>query len=361
MNESVEQATDNLPVERVSNPFGDAPIVAAPTGGAAAALASREVAEVLGMIQAAKRYPRDPRVSMQNIINGCARKSLAEQSMYQYARGGQDISGPSIRLAEELARGWGNIMTGVKEISRHAGYSECLAYAIDLETTCRDDKLFQVKHWRDKKNGGGYVVTDERDIYELVANMGARRKRACILAVIPGDVVERAKEQCEATLRTLNREITPELLKTTLEKFARHKVTQEMLEKRIQRNFDKVTPALMVSLGKIYLSLEDGMSRPEEWFDFPVSDEKPTGTRAEQIKENLRKKAAGDDDYIAHFDEKSALAAIKKVTTEQALGQLLVEIVNDYQRSKRALPPSIEPAANDKREALQQAAGQMKL
>jgi hypothetical protein len=50
-----------------------------------------------------------------------------------------------------------------------------------LETGYYDERQFQVRHWRDRKQGGGYQLTDERDIYELIANFGQRRKRAVLL------------------------------------------------------------------------------------------------------------------------------------------------------------------------------------
>ncbi len=145
------------------------------------------------------------------------------------------------------------------------GVSECLAYAWDLETNFRDEKRFQVKHWRDTRSGG-YAIKEERDIYELIANMGARRKRACLLAVIPGDVQDAAVKQCHVTLTT-KAEVTPERIKAMLELFAQYNVTKEQIEKRIQRRLDSITPSLFVQLGKIANSLRDGMSKPEEWFE----------------------------------------------------------------------------------------------
>jgi hypothetical protein len=40
-----------------------------------------------------------------------------------------------------------------------------------------------------------------------------------------------------------------------------------MIEKRIQRRLDAMTPALMVQLGKVYNSLKDGMSTIADWFE----------------------------------------------------------------------------------------------
>ena len=50
-----------------------------------------------------------------------------------------------------MARGWGNIARGIKEISRdrQTGTSECIAYAWDLESGYYDERQFQVRHWRD--------------------------------------------------------------------------------------------------------------------------------------------------------------------------------------------------------------------
>lgn len=272
------------------NPFGNAPIAAAPQMASQAALVQREVAEVQAAMVIAKREPRDPRRAMDSIINNCTREGLAERAIYQYARGGQDITGPSIRLAEELARGWGNILTGVTELSRLNGYSECLAYAWDLETNFRDEKRFQVKHWRDTKKGG-YALTDERDIYETIANSGARRKRACILSVIPVDVQEAAVEQCELTMRTkIN--VTPEKIASMVAAFGEFGVTKSQIERRIQRRVETITPALMANLGKVFNSLKDGMSQTNDWFDPDPAD--PNGgapapaSRTEAAKEQLR-------------------------------------------------------------------------
>lgn len=265
MNSTVENTeTESLPT-RVESPFSSAPIVAAPTGAAAQALVQREVAEIKAMITVAKMYPRDPRVAMDRILVACTRETLADAALYEYARGGTQVTGPSIRLAEELARSWGNIVCGVSELARHAGNSECLAYAYDLETNFRDEKRFTVRHWRDTKNGG-YAITEERDIYETIANFGARRKRACILAVIPGDVTDAAVNQCNLTLST-KVQVTPERIKNMLEGFEKFGVTKEQIEKRIQRHVDSITPALFVNLAKIHNSLKDGMGKPADFFE----------------------------------------------------------------------------------------------
>jgi hypothetical protein len=270
-------------MNEVSNPFKQEVQQAQP-GASAVALGQREAAEVQGAIMMAKRFPRDPVTAMDRILQDCTRQSLAESALYTYVRGGTEVSGPSIRLAEVLAQRWGNIACGVIELSRSAGYSECVAYAWDLESNFRDEKRFTVRHWRDTKEGG-YALKDERDIYELIANMGARRKRACILAVIPGDVQEAAVRQCELTLHT-KAQATPERVKAMLERFEEVGVGKAQIEARIGRRIESITPALIVQLGKIYNSIKDGISKPEDWFGAPSKGELPEYPE-EQMKKNL--------------------------------------------------------------------------
>lgn len=247
-----------------------------------AAMESRESQQVQVAMLAAKRFPRDEKHCLDQILNSCSRETLASQALYSFARGGTDIAGPSIRLAEAIAGKWGNMECGWRELDRRkdetgTGVSSIECYAWDMETNTRVPRVFTVRHWRDTKkrpdgSGGGYALTDERDIYELCANQAARRLRACILAVIPCDIVEEAVKQCEATLAA-SADTGPEAKKNILVAFQQFGITKAQIEARIQRRIDAITAAQVVTLRKIRASLKDGMSSPEDWFE-PA---KPTG------------------------------------------------------------------------------------
>lgn len=256
---------------RTANPFSTDEIAAnaRPNGaGLIAVEQQRAIAEVQARMIIARANPRDPIRAVESILNDCTRQSLADAATYEYSRGGTDIRGPSIRLAEAMAQRWGNIASGIKELARHDGYSECVAYAWDLESGFYDERQFQVRHWRDRREGrgGGYRLTDERDIYELIANFGQRRKRAVLLTVIPGDVTEAAVEQCERTMQA-KADTSAEGVKKLVDVFAHFGVTQQQLETRIQRRLDAIRPAQMVQLRKIFNSLRDGMSDAADWFE----------------------------------------------------------------------------------------------
>jgi hypothetical protein len=260
-------------IENIANPYGTP--AAHPTGSANA-MQARESAEVMAMAMMAKRFPRDVIRASDRIRNAFTRTTLAESAQYQFARGGTDITGPSIRAAEAMSQQWGNMSNGWREVSRTVdadgvGVSEIEAYCIDYESTTRESITFLIRHWRDTKRGG-YALKDERDIYELCANQAQRRKRACILAQIPGDVVEMAMDQSALTLRS-KVDVTPEGVKRLLEAFGEYGVSKEQIEKRIQRRMESIMPAQVVSLKRVYASLRDDMSTPADWFDVSAGDE----------------------------------------------------------------------------------------
>jgi DNA-binding FadR family transcriptional regulator len=226
---------------------------------------NRAIAEVQAAMIVARSNPRNQVEAMDRILNACTRSSLAATAIYSYARGGTDITGPTIRLAETIAQAWGNVNFGVREIEQREGESTVQSYCWDVETNTRREVTFQVSHYRHTKQGKK-LLTDPRDIYEAVANQGARRLRACILAVIPGDVVEAAVNQCETTLHA-TADVTPDGVKKLVDAFAAIGVTKEQLEARIQRRIDSIQPAQVVAIRKIYVSIKDGLSTKDEWFD----------------------------------------------------------------------------------------------
>ena len=257
-------------VEDVVNPFAAAPVAARPQNDAMVTVgAAREVAEVQAAMVMARRFPRVEVEVVDRILQACTRPSLAEGALYEYARGGTDIRGPSIRLAECIAQYWGHLDFGWRVLEERPGATKVQAFAWDMQTGTRCIMVFDVTHER-MARGSRQTLQDPRDVYEHVANAASRRLRACILRVIPGDVVEAAMQQCEVTLRT-KAEVTPERLKNLVDQFGELGVTRPMIEKRIQRRLESLTPGMMVQLGRIFTSIRDGISTPAEWFDLEAA------------------------------------------------------------------------------------------
>lgn len=270
----------------VANPFGTD---YRESGIGAVQAASHELAEMQAQIYLAKQFPRDQREATEKILIACQRPGLANVAVYVYARGGTNISGPSIRLAEEIARSWGNLECGWNELERNEDTSKLRAFAWDKETNVLKTLFFYVPHYRTTRQGRKRI-TDERDLYELLANQAARRMRNCILALIPGDVIDAAVEQCEKTMLT-HCDITPEGLNKLVEAFAEFGVTKSQIEKRIQRRLDAIAPAQYVEMRNIYNSINKGTGKPEDWFksdDVDVESESVANPHATSATESLK-------------------------------------------------------------------------
>lgn len=281
MNKPAEVLPAESRVAKINNPYSDDQRSMVVGGGASAsAEVSRAVAEVKASIMLAKEFPRSRQDAVERILAECCRETLAEAATYSYTKGGQEISGPSIRLAEVIAQNWGNFHFGWDELSRNNSQSEILAWAWDYETNVKRTTTFFVKHWRDTKKGG-YLIKDEREIYELCANQAARRMRACILNIIPGDVTEAAVAQCDLTLQQKEK-VTPETIKKLLAAYEALGVSKAQIEKKMLRKAEGFNGANMMQLRKIYNGLKEGMSRVEEIFDPELSevDQKPAASDA---------------------------------------------------------------------------------
>lgn len=304
---------------------------------------NRAVAEVQAAMMIAKMNPRDQRTAMDRILNACTRQSLAQHAVYQYARGGTDISGASIRLAEAIAQQWGNIQFGIRELEQRNGGSTVQAFAWDVETNTRREVTFHVPHERHTKYGAK-KLTDPQDIYEMVANQGARRLRACILAVIPSDVTESAVIQCEQTL-IATADVTPESIKRLVEAFGEIDVSKEQIEIKIQRRLDAIQPAQVANLRKIFASIRDGMSTPDEWFE--ISAEKRAVIEGAKTEVKPKKSKSNVDSLVGG----SAEATIEAPTPVPTPTSIPDPQEPDYSDMPTDLPPPIgelapEPVQN---------------
>lgn len=252
---------------------------------------TRQAQEVQAAMIVAKRFPRDEAVANDRILQACTRPSLAESAIYSYSRGGTEVSGPSVRLAEAIAQAWGNIDFGFIELEQNNLESQVMAYAWDLETNTRQSKVFSVRHIRQTKNGA-YPLTDPRDIYEMVANQAARRVRSCILAIIPGDVVDSAVKQCEMTLKAGNGVPLEARINDMVQKFSEYDVTEKMLAAYVGKNVSAFTEKDVIGMAKVYRALKDGIAGIDVILEKIKSSAPEDTAKEEPVKEAPEEKPA---------------------------------------------------------------------
>ena len=239
---------------------------------------ARAIAEVQAAVTVAQSVPRDRTHVWAEMRDACGRSGLAQRAFYSVPNRG---SGPSVHLARELARIWGNFDYGVRELRRDdAGHeSEIQAYAWDQQANVRSSRTFQVPHARMKKVNGRperETLIDLGDIYNNNQNVGARAVRECILAALPADFVDEAKTLCRQTIEKGEGKPLDERIADVIKTFSDLGVSLAALERRAgakRSRWDAGTVADLIVVGRSIRNRET-----------TVADEFPEPVTADEIK-----------------------------------------------------------------------------
>lgn len=266
-----------------------------PASQATAIEQSRAIAEVQAAVLVAQQRPRNTASAIAEMRDSTAQHSVAAKAYFRYSRGGENVTGVSIHLARELARCWGNIDYGIKEMRRDdaKGESEMLAHAWDMQTNARASTTFIVPHIRDTKKGRRQL-TETRDIYENNANNGARRLREQILAVLPSWFVEEAKANVDATLEKGGGKPLPQRVADAIRVFDEIGVSAAQLEAKLGRSSAEWSGHDVGQLGVIYSSIKRGETSLAA--EFPTEKEPEQGVSAAEITAAGRSKRNPDRD-----------------------------------------------------------------
>jgi len=251
---------------------------------------ARAAAEVQSRIIVARQFPRDMTEVTSNIRTACQRQRLAELAIYQYRKGGAVVEGPSIRLAEMIAREMGNIQFGRRELSTNNRETKVQVFAYDLERNTSEVIEFTVRHEM-KARGQRRVLEDPREIYEHVANQSARRMRAALLAVIPGDVVDMALDEINKTLSRQDggKPLTDQIREMVFY-FRDLGVTAEMIEGRVGHSIDSLSHYEVAQLRKIFASLRDEASSVSDWFEQSAPADSVKNAARDAVKKRMAEK-----------------------------------------------------------------------
>jgi hypothetical protein len=226
--------------------------------GTAAAIA-RAQQEVQGAIIVAKRFPRNEDDCRAKLLKACKRTEFAEDAEYNFPRGGQDVAGPSVYLAREAARLWGNIQYGFEVIRDDQETRMIRSFAWDMESNARtiQEDSFRKLIFRKK---GGWVEPDERDLRELTNRRAAIGYRNCILQLIPSDYVNEACREANRTLQNKAAQDPDGERKKIVDAFAEINVMPSKLEEIIGHKLAEASPPEIAKLRGIYKSIRDGNS-----------------------------------------------------------------------------------------------------
>lgn len=139
-----------------------------------------------GSIQAAKTYPRSVKKFLAAAeAMATVSQDMAAMCMYTLPRGGKQITGPSVRLAEICASAWGNLDFGARIIREEDKYVVAMGFAHDLQMNTRC--AFEIRRRITDKYGKRY----NDDMITMTVNAAQSiALRNAIFRVVPKALVE---------------------------------------------------------------------------------------------------------------------------------------------------------------------------
>jgi len=217
----------------------------------------RAVAEAQGQMMLAKRFPRNLASANAELVECCAQESLAKVAFYSVPRGEGFVTGPSIRLAEEIARVCGNIEYGHKELSRDEHKSEVEVYAWEKQTNTRAARHMTVMHVIDT-NYGPKPCKSQKDIDDLISNKASKNLRGRILAIVPKWLVESAIDECKKTIAGKSGMPLSQRIRNLIINFAKYGVQSPAIEKKMGKPIDQILEDEFVDLVGVFNAIKEG-------------------------------------------------------------------------------------------------------
>lgn len=232
---------------------------------------ARAVAEVQAAVMVAQSVPRDRGRAEAEMRDACSRLSVANRAFYSLPRSGQRIEGPTVHLARELARIWGNVDYGVRELRRddEAGVSEIQAFAWDQQANVRSTRTFIVPHAKTIGTRGDKRterIVDLGDIYLNNQNVGARAVRECIFTILPEAFTEEAQGIARRTLADGEGESLTERIAKMVGAFRKLGVTEGQIEARTGAKRTAWTAGDLATLLVVFQSIDRGEATAAEMF-----------------------------------------------------------------------------------------------
>lgn len=257
------------------------------TSQAAAAKAAEETAFLMAI-----RRPRNYAAARLAILESCERPNFAAMAKYKIPIGGKNITGLTIRMAEEALRCWGNMRTkvmctfenekvknivvGVVDLQTNAGYTDEVSIAKTKEVKKLrpgDEKISE----RTNTRGELVFLTNctEQDMLKKTNSAVSKSLRNSTLRLLPADLKEEIENTVTATVGKHIKENLPDEKKKITSAFYKIGVTPETLEEYLGQSIETLSPAQVEDLRGLHAGIKDGHTTWRKVLDEKKEKERP--------------------------------------------------------------------------------------
>lgn len=314
------------------------------------ALAARAEAEVRAKFMLAKQFPRDLDQVRVDLLKECRRPGFAETARYNKPIG-RGVKGFSIGFARAAQRCMGHLDDSPQVIWEDPYKRVSRASVVDWEnnvTHSRDivvEKTVERSRLRDgevalssRTNSKGETTftraATEEEMMGKQFNWESRALRNCILAHIPGDILDEALAVIEETKRTSAKEDPDGTRKRVADGFAVLGIMPAALKQYLGHDLASCTPAELIQLREVWNTLKQGEAT---WADFmeakhgkPPEPKNGLAGVTERLKTANGKKTEVQRPDQARWD--AILAVVKERTADdrEAYRSLKAEVAAAY-------------------------------
>lgn len=240
---------------------------------AALSRAAHSEALVKARVALAIQNPRDTDRARQKILADAKRPVFAERAIYSKPVGGKKIEGPSVRLAESLARAWGNIFIENTITYEDAETRTVHVLVMDVEENVTSAGEITIEKTVERREAKDRTVLSERmnssgqktfrvlaTEDELLNKMNAaisKMRRNKIIEMLPFDLVQEALDICRKTMKDADAQDPEATKRRILDAFLEIGVDADDVKEYLGRSdLDVLTPAEMADLRKAYAAID---------------------------------------------------------------------------------------------------------
>ncbi len=271
------------------------------------AISTKIRAEIESSLVLARKFPRDENNVRIGVLKTCRIPSFAEKAKYKKPQGKtQDekgkwvqnyVIGPSIRLAEELFRQWGNI-TFESAVLYEDGKRRIVAVrAMDLQTLATTSAQFIVEKTVERKDGKYreiisermnsknekvcIVVATEDEVLSKQNNMMSKYRRNLIIQLIPTYILQDAIEIIDEVVLSGIKEDPEKSKKTIMDNFAKIGVLPSDLEKYLNHPLTQIIPSEIAELKDLHMAIAE---RETTWVEAMEEKINPEGETKKPVE-----------------------------------------------------------------------------
>jgi hypothetical protein len=286
-------------------------------------------AEVDIQITTAKKFPRQLTTVKQSMLSfATLDQETAESCFYTLPRGGKNVQGPSVRLAEIAVSCYQNLRAGSRIIQVVSSgdnphvvvQSVCHDLEKNVAVTVEKRRRIVKKKAKDK--------IDEDDI-NLAANAGAAIAfRDAVFKVIPGALIKPVYEQAKRVAIGDAKTLADRRVRA-VESFGKMGVTKDRIFSKLgKKSVDEIDLADLETLLGLHNAIKDGEASVDEVFPLPQLAAAPAPSMAESTEQELADAGlAPAQPKPAPEPVQAAQPAASAATTSQQELQALVESV----------------------------------